>query len=1173
MPDSAEALALALQYSRAGYLPQAEQIYRQILQTDSANVDALAYLGGVYMAQGRFLEAAVAFQQVIQIRPDFAEMYNELGIAFAQQGKAEEALLSFQRALELRRHYPQAHNNLGILLGQHGKLDEAVAHYTRALLLRPDYAEAHNNLGIIFARQKKESEAVASYREALRLKPHYAEAHNNLGAALAAQGQPEAARASFQRAVQLKSDYAEAYYNLGVVYLREAAPNDAATCFQQALQLRPGYAEAHKDLALALLMQGNFEQGWSEYEWRWRCSEVPCLPFHQPRWDGSPLAGRTILLHVEQGLGDTLQFIRYAPLVRQRGGSVLVLCQPSLLSVLASCPGIDQLLPQGAALPDFAVHAPLLSLPGIFRTDLTTIPAQVPYLSADPALVEQSRRKLSALDSRPTRVPMAGEEGIRRGFNVGIAWQGSPTHSGDRQRSVPLWAFTPLAELPGVRLFSLQVGPGAEQLHESGAHFPVTDLSSHFDPASFQDAGAAVAALDLIITVDSALAHLAGALGKPVWVLLPYAPDWRWLRERQDSPWYPTMRLFRQPRPGDWNAVFHQVADALARQLSDEATIQERGCVVGERTHLPGGAATLALGLEYQRAGYPSQAEQIYQQVLHHDGANADALACLGELYMAQGRAAEAAGVFQQMLRLRPHVAEVYLNLGVILAQQGKIDEAVASFQQALQLRPDYPEAHNNLGIVLVHQERLEEAISHYAQALQLRPDYAEAHNNLGIARARQKKLGEAVASYQEALRLKPDYAEAHNNLGAALEALGQVEGALASYGQAVRLKPDYVEAHNNLGASYDTLRHLEEALACYDEAVRLKPEYAEAHRNRALLWLLLGDFERGWPEYEWRWHCQGVALPSFRQPLWDGGPLQGRTILLHAEQGLGDTLHFIRYAPLVQQRGGRVLVQGQPLLLSLLARCPGIDQLLPQGAALPDFAVHAPLLSLPGIFHTDLTTIPAPVPYLSADPTLVQHWQKELDALSSQEAGDSPRSWGRPPACQPCRQAEGLPHEQRMRSLNVGIAWQGNPKHRRDPQRSLSLARFESLAQVPGVRLYSLQVGPGAEQLRELGDRFPVIDLGSRFDSTSFEDATALVTVLDLIISVDSAIAHLAGALAVPVWVLLPFAADWRWLLGREDSPWYLTMRLFRQTEPGDWDGVFDRLAAVLVSRSGPIS
>src|SRR5262249_34691184 len=226
------------------------------------------------------------------------------------------------------------------------------------------------------------------------------------------------------------------------------------------------------------------------------------------------------------------------------------------------------------------------------------------------------------------------------------------------------------------------------------------------------------------------------------------------------------------------------------------------------------------------------------------------------------------------------------------------------------------------------------------------RPDYAEAHNSLGIVSARQRKLAEAAARYRQALRLKPDYPEAHNNLGAALELRGQLQEAVSSYGKAVQLKPDYAEAHNNLGASLDALRNLEESLASYTEAVRLKPDYAEAHRNRALLWLLLGDFERGWAEYEWRWRCRELTMPHFAQPLWDGSPLEGRILLLHTEQGYGDTLQFIRFAPLARQRGGHVMVLCQPALVSLVASCPGIDYLAAQGSLLPHFDVHLPLLS-----------------------------------------------------------------------------------------------------------------------------------------------------------------------------------------------------------------------------------
>jgi tetratricopeptide (TPR) repeat protein len=631
MPDNA--LARGLDYHRAGHLHEAEQIYRQILQDDSDNIDAFCCLAGLCMAQGRFAEAASIFQQVIRLRPHQAEIHNDLGVAFAQQGKTAEALASFQQALALKSDYAEAHNNRGIVLAQQDRPDEAISHYAEALRLRPDYAEAHNNLGIVLARQRKLAEAVASYaqalclrpdyaeahnnlalalseqgemnaavasyrqalrlrpdyaeahynlgvalakmerldeasacyQEALRLKPDYAEAYNNLGVARGIQGRLEESVASFRQALRLKPDYAEAYYNLGLVLIKEGMGHinegkleEAIACYRQALLFKPDYAEAHKDLALAWLMRGNFAQGWPEYEWRWLCPGTAVRPFTQQAWDGTALAGRTILLYAEQGLGDTLQFIRYAPLVQQRGGKVLVMCQQRLLALLASCPGIDRLAAWESVVPEFDLWAPLLSLPGILQTRLTTIPATVPYLFADPQLVCQWRQELQQVE---TSSSTEGE------LKIGIAWQGNPGHKQDRQRSIPLTLFAPLAGLPGVRLFSIQLGPGTEQLLNLGDHFAVTDLGNRFDPASFQDAAAVMMALDLIISVDSAMAHLAGALGVPVWVLLPYVPDWRWLLEREDSPWYPSMRLFRQRKPGNWEEVFERLVAALSQRF------------------------------------------------------------------------------------------------------------------------------------------------------------------------------------------------------------------------------------------------------------------------------------------------------------------------------------------------------------------------------------------------------------------------------------------------------------------------------------------------------------------------------------------------------------------------------------------------------------------------------
>jgi tetratricopeptide (TPR) repeat protein len=540
------------------------------------------------------------------------------------------------------------------------------------------------------------------------------------------------------------------------------------------------------------------------------------------------------------------------------------------------------------------------------------------------------------------------------------------------------------------------------------------------------------------------------------------------------------------------------------------------------------------LGMALVVQGNLSGGVASYQQALRLKPDFAEAHYNLANALRRLGRLPEAVASYQQALRSEPDFAAAYNNLGRVLVDQGKFAEAAASCEQALRLQPNLAEAHNNLANALRQQGNLAEAVAGYQEALRLKPDYADAHNNLGLALAAQEKLTEAVASYQQALRLQPGLVEAHNNLASAFLQQGSFSEAVASCQQALRLQPDLAEAaHNNLANALRQQGNLAEAIVGYQEALRLKPDYAEAHFNLGWAWLLGSNFEQGWPEYEWRWKLQNITRPLFPQPLWDGSSLLDQTILLFAEQGLGDTLQFIRYARLVKERGATVLVHCHPPLLRLLATCAGIDRLVPAGAELPPFDVQAPLLSLPGIFHCTLATIPATVPYLFAAAERRAQWLQQLSGV---------------------------------KGFKVGIVWQGDPKHKGDRRRSLPLRAFEALAHLPGVQLLSLQKGPGREQLAELADRLGIIDLGDRLED--FADTAAVLMNLDLVITVDTAVAHLAGALAMPVWVLLPVDPDWRWLLGREDSPWYPSMRLFRQSAWGDWSSVFERLTEALRQR-----
>ena len=431
------------------------------------------------------------------------------------------------------------------------------------------------------------------------------------------------------------------------------------------------------------------------------------------------------------------------------------------------------------------------------------------------------------------------------------------------------------------------------------------------------------------------------------------------------------------------------------------------------------------------------------------------------------------------------------------------------------------------------HQHhRWQEAEALYRQVLASEPGNVDALQLLGVLAHQNGKHEAAVELLTQALRLRGPVPSLHNNLGEAYRMLDRYPEAIAAYQKAILLQSDFAEPHNNLGTVYQNQAEFEKALACYECAIRCQPDYANAHYNRARTLLTLGDFERGWREYEWRWNKEDFRRPTPIQPAWDGSPLAGRTLLVQAEQGLGDTIQFIRYVLILQRQGANVLAEVQSALIPLLSQS-GIRGLIPQQRALPHFDVHAPLLSLPRLLKTTLDSIPAKIPYLSAEPRLIDYWQSKLDEHSG---------------------------------FKVGIFWQV-AKNSPLPWRSFPLAAAEPLANLPGVCLVSLQKGFGTEQIPANAERVPVLDFANELDETSgpFMDTAALVSQLDLVISADSAVAHLAGALGVQAWILLPLAADWRWMHSRPDSPWYPTLRLFRQEKRGDWAGVFEKVAAAL--------
>ena len=507
----------------------------------------------------------MALRRAIELRPSLTQAHNNLGIALGGEGRREEAAAACRRAVELQPEYATGYNSLGVALVNQRELAEAITAFRRAIALRPDYVEAYCNLGNALVDEGCLEEAVATCRRAIELLPDHAEAHQNLGVALVAQGSLKEAGAAFRRALELRPNCAESRSNFSVMLMMQGDLTEAGVELCRAIELQPNDAQARFNYSLLLLLCGDFEQGWPLYEYRWGAGDLQFMrrDFSQPMWRGEPLSGQRVLIHAEQGFGDALQFVRYVSLVAQRGAHVMVECWPEIKSLLASVEGIAEIITKGDPLPDFALHCPMMSLPLVFGTRVETIPVPIPYLHADPAKVALWRERLQQAMLRHDQRDM---------LRVGLVWAGGVRSHQlnadriDRRRSLLLSQLAPLAKVPGVVFFSLQKGAPATQAQTPPEEMALLDWSDEL--RDFADTAALVECLDLVVTVDTAVAHLAGALGKPVWLLNRFDTCWRWLLEREDSPWYPTMRVFRQIKFGDWPPVIERVKEALAALVS-----------------------------------------------------------------------------------------------------------------------------------------------------------------------------------------------------------------------------------------------------------------------------------------------------------------------------------------------------------------------------------------------------------------------------------------------------------------------------------------------------------------------------------------------------------------------------------------------------------------------------
>jgi len=547
-----------------------------------------------------------------------------------------------------------------------------------------------------------------------------------------------------------------------------------------------------------------------------------------------------------------------------------------------------------------------------------------------------------------------------------------------------------------------------------------------------------------------------------------------------------------------------------------------------------------SLGVILKAQGKIDQSIEALSKALSLDPKYTDAYYNLGITLQNRGENDEAIEAYTKALSLNPNYAEAYNNIGIALHNKGKINHAIEAFIKALSIHPQYAEAYYNLGNALKNQHKINHAITAYTKAIAINPQYVDAYNNLGVTLKAQGKIDEAIETYTKALSLNPHHAGVYNNFGAALKEQGKIDKAIEIYAKALSLNPQYADAYCNLGNALYDINKVNESIEAYTKALSLNPHHTGASWNQSLALLLSGDLTEGFKLYEYRWETEGGLEKfkrSFPQRLWLGEEdINGKTILIHSEQGLGDTLQFCRYLELLANQGVNIIFEVQKPLIRLLQDFKGVSTLVEKGSPLPAFDYHCPLLSLPLAFHTSLTSIPTQTPYISVDQSLLDSWKDKLG---------------------------------KRRALRVGLVWNGGFRANQpelwyaNNRRNIPLELIVKLNRAD-VDFYSLQKGEPAESefKRSCHELWSTDNLFNYMDDVEdFADTAGLISQLDLIIAVDTSTAHLAAAMGKPVWLLNRFDTCWRWMLHREDSPWYPTLTLFRQPSFGDWAGVIQRV------------
>jgi tetratricopeptide (TPR) repeat protein len=1037
-----------------------------------------------------------------------------------------------ERLARLAPADPQALFQQALAHHRSGDLAAAVAAYDRVIAADPGHVAAYGNRGVALRRLGRTGEALASYDAAIALQPDYVDGHGNRGNLLQDLGRYDDARASLAQACALRPDDAKLHSHLGNALVALGRPEEALASYAAAIQLKPDYVDAQFNRGLALLALGRFAEGWRDYDLRLKTE--PYLA----QWAGlvspevraavrpglalSDVAGRHVLVVTEQGVGDVIMFASMLPDLIRVAGQVSLLCQPRLQRLVsASWAGLTLVPPDGAADAIAAADlvVPIGSLGQLFRNRAEDFPKR-PYLFARKAVRDRWAARLGPRSAR---------------LRIGLSWRGGTPQTRAQDRSIALADLRPLLDLPDCEFVSLQYGDPRPEVAAVNAELarPIRC----FDPEEiddFEDLAGLVQSLDVVVSVQTALVHVAGALGVPTLAMNRRVVPYRYGADPSAMPWYGAVELIRQDETETWGPVLRQVADRLGRlsPADPQALFQQ--------------------ALQHHRSGDLPAAVAAYDRVIAANPEHVAAYSNRGVALRRLGRTDEALASYDAAIAVQPDHADAYSNRGNLLQDLGRHEEAQASLETACALRPGDATPLNNLGAVLLGLGRADEALARLDAAIALNPDYPTAQVNRGLALNQLGRFEDALADFDAGLAAMPDDAKARAGRGKALAELQRDAEALPDLKAAAGLSPADPEGYNMLGRSLVNLGRFDEAIAAFDTAISCAPAAADGRFNRSLALLTSGRLSEGWADYERRWEVDGyvrgsagLVSPALRQRL-DPAPtlasLAGRRVLAASEQGMGDVIMFASMLPDLIGVAGEVGLLVQPRLRGLFAASvPEVTLVSAETEALAYDRVLG-IASLGRLFRNHPRDFPGR-PYLTASDAVRSEWARRLG----------------PPATR----------------LRIGLSWRGGTPKTGRADRSIALQDLRPLLDLPDCEFVSLQYGDPRAEIAEAnaGLARPVRAFAPE-ETDDFEQLAGLAQAMDVVVSVQTALVHVAGAVGVPTLVMSRHIVPLSYGASRTATPWYPSVSLVSQDETGAWPPVIrevaERLSRFTPGRSG---